>query len=198
MQADFSVELGRDDPAMELPWASANDSSLRYYDLKQNPEALLEVREALENHELGEFLSSVNSASSILESCKCDFWLSREMSEEEKIYGLPCKFSSYVDLIFSDAARFSLPAHEEFCQALCKLLKRAPEIPCAVELDIRRCYYHEDSEDDSKTGYGITLYLSGYGADETESRCCWNIGINLVQNALLQLSAAKRRERAGA
>ena len=33
MHADFSVELGRDDPALELPWSS-DDPEVRYYDLK--------------------------------------------------------------------------------------------------------------------------------------------------------------------
>ena len=33
MQADFSVELGRDAPALEIPWRS-DDPHIRYFDLK--------------------------------------------------------------------------------------------------------------------------------------------------------------------
>ena len=73
MQADFSIELGAEDDAMELPWQSP-DGKLRYYDLKRQPELLLEVSEAFENKELGEFLAATNSANSILETSKCDAW----------------------------------------------------------------------------------------------------------------------------
>ena len=43
MQADFSVELGAQDDAMVLPWSSP-DGEIRYYDLKRQPDLLLEVR----------------------------------------------------------------------------------------------------------------------------------------------------------
>ena len=36
MQADFAVELGRDDETLEVPWA-APDGRLRYHDLKRDP-----------------------------------------------------------------------------------------------------------------------------------------------------------------
>jgi len=77
MQADFSIELGAQDDAMEMPWSSA-DGNLRYYDLKRRPELLLELSEAFQNKELGEFLASSNSTHSILETSKCDAWLTNE------------------------------------------------------------------------------------------------------------------------
>src|SRR5438105_13657279 len=100
MQADFSIELGAQDDAMELPWSSA-DGELRYYDLKRRPELLLEVSEAFQNKELGEFLASSNAAHSILETCKGDAWLGNEVSEHERGIGTrwdaAWEFSSYVD-----------------------------------------------------------------------------------------------------
>ena len=198
MQADFSIELGAQDDAMELPWSSA-DGQLRYYDLKRRPELLLEVSEAFQNKELGEFLASSNSAHSILETSKCDAWVSNELSEEERgigsRWGAAWKFGSYVDLIFSEPEpRYSLSAHEQLARSACELLKRAPKISSAAEFCIRHCYYHNGEEAaESRQGFGITFYLSGYGGDEVEARSHWNIGMKLVENALLQLSARRRK-----
>lgn len=197
MQADFCIELGSDDDAMELPWSSP-DGKLRYYDLKRQPELLLEVSEAFENKELGEFLAATNSANSILETSKCDAWLTDELSEEEggvgSRRGANWKFGSYVDLIFSQPEpRYSLPAHEQLVRAVCELLKRAPEISSAAEFCVRHCHCHGEGAADSRQGFGVTFYLSGYGDDEAEARSRWNIGMKLVENALLQLSARMRK-----
>src|SRR5437764_9019371 len=197
MQADFSVELGAQDDAMELPWSSP-DGEIRYYDLKRQPELLLEVREAFQNKELGEFLASTNSAGSILETSKCDAWLTDELSEEERGIGsrwcATWKFGSYVDLIFSEPeSRYSLPVHQQLAASVCELLKRAPEIPCAAEFCVRHCHYHVADAADSRQGFAITFYLFGFGDDEAEARSRWNIGMKLVENALLQLSARMRK-----
>lgn len=215
MQADFSVELGAEDECLELSW-SAEDGDLRYYDLKRQPELLLNIREAFDNRELGEFLAATNSSGSILETSKCDTWTSEELSEEELIYGARCKYASYVDLIFSDANKKDAPPdrksgferYEELARSVCALLKRAPEISAAAEFVIRRCDYgkstpatgnpeRENEDEQRSSGFGITFYLSGYGDDQAEARKRWNIGLKLVENALLQISAARRQASPG-
>jgi hypothetical protein len=144
MHADFSVELGRDDAALELPWSSA-DPAVRYYDLKNHPELLQEIPEAMAHPELGAFLARINAAGFPLATAKCDAWASREVTPEEEIFG-DRKFVSYIDLVFEDAvARCSFEKHEAFAKALCRLLSQTPEIPAAVEVVIRRCYYHGES-----------------------------------------------------
>ncbi len=146
MQVDYSVELGRDDPALELPWSS-EDAALRYLDLKQHPELLHEIPEASAFPELSAFLFRINMPEFPLQTAKCDAWHSREILPEEEIYGAECKFISYVDLVFTDRdARLSFEKHEELAQALCRLLKRAPDIAASVEFAIRRCYYYDDSD----------------------------------------------------
>ena len=60
MQADFSVELGRDAPALEIPWHS-NDPQVRYYDLKSHPEVVHQIPEAQAYPELASFLSRINA-----------------------------------------------------------------------------------------------------------------------------------------
>ena len=42
MEAEFSVELGPDAPALELPWTSP-DGKQRFFDLRTRPELLLEI-----------------------------------------------------------------------------------------------------------------------------------------------------------
>lgn len=143
MHADFSVELGRDDPALELPWSST-DPHVRYYDLKNHPELVQQIPEVLAHPELGSFLARINAAGFPLATAKCDAWSSREVAPEEEIFG-DRKFVSYIDLVFvNEADRCSFGQHEAFAKELCRLLGHAPEIAATVELVIRHCYYHQE------------------------------------------------------
>jgi hypothetical protein len=186
MQADFAAELGREDPALELPWSSG-DGSHRYYDLKHNPELVLQIPEATRLTELSAFLTRVNAAAFPMQSAKCDAWFTEEITAEEEIFGAPGKFVSYVDLVFVGDQRRSLEEHEDLARSLCALLHRAPEMAASVELVIRRCYFHPDGKpDESVDGFCITAYISGFGEDEAEARKRWVIALALLQNALVQ------------
>ena len=191
MQTDYSVELGADDPALELPW-SAEDGTSRYFNIRQHPDLVLNVPEAVQHPELSEFLSRINAPGFPLETAKCDAWFSQELFPEEEIFGASCKFVSYVDLLFSAAdVRLSLEKHESFLQNICRLLERAPEMSAGLEFVLRRCYYHEDGRaDDSTSGYSITAYISGYGDSHDEALQRWAIALKLLQNALVQISLA--------
>lgn len=193
MQADFSVELGRDDETLEFPWTPENGP--RYYDLKRHPDLLAQVEEARRFPELAEFLAAANSPASIVETAKCDAWFSHDINPEEEIFGAPSKFGSYVDLLFSDEnARYSFSKNEDLGRRLVELLKRVPEIPASAEFIVRRCYYHQQrgqpgSGEVLQDGFYITFYLFGYGADEPQSRQRWGIALKLLENVLRQLSA---------
>jgi hypothetical protein len=189
MQADWGVELGADDPVLEMPWAVSNGGP-GYYDLKRHPDRLSQVAEARRFPELAEFLAAVNSPGSILQSAKCDAWSSTEMDPDEEILGASHKFGSYVDLLFADDATcFSFTAHEKFVKRIAELLRRVPEIPAAAEFLVRRCYFHVPELKQPREGFYITHYLLGYGADEQQARQQWAIGIKLVENAIRQISA---------
>jgi hypothetical protein len=186
VQADFAVELGADDETLEMPWA-AEAGSPRYCDLKRHPELLPDLEEAGRVPELADFLFKVNSSASPLETAKCDAWSSTEINPEEEIFAATHKFGSYVDLLFSDEPkRFSFSEHEHLAKRLTQLLQRAPEIATAAELLIRRCYYHDEEE--TREGFYFTFYLFGYGDDEIQSRQSWAVGLQLVRNAIRQLS----------
>lgn len=196
MDADYSVELGPGDPSLELPWRS-DDGALQYHDLKRHPELLLYVDEANRYPELARFLSSLNSFTSIFATAKCDVWAEGELSEAEEIYGAPLKFGGYVDLLLEDgcAMRNDFEGHERLSRRAVELLAKAPEISAAAEFIIRRCYFQESG--DAAAGYYWTAYIFGYGDDERDARKRWAIALEVVQNALLQVSAETRRAQAG-
>ena len=92
MVAEWSVELGSDDPILEIPWRS-DDGSLRFLDLKRQPELLLEIREACTYQELAGFLDWANSADSGLETGKCDVWTTSEMDADDEVFGEKIKLA---------------------------------------------------------------------------------------------------------
>ncbi len=187
MDADYSIELGPDDPALDFPW---NDPAgeLAYVDVKRHPDLISRISEVQVFPELEEFLRTVNSARSILETAKCDAWATTDLNAEEEIYDASHKFVSYVDVVFSDIeGRIALPAHEDFAGRLVELERRAPEIPSSVEVCVRRCYF--EAERGVRDGFYFTLYVNGYGNDELSARQNWGIGLKVLGNAIVQLSA---------
>jgi len=187
MDADFSIELGPEDPVLDFPWKDPA-GELAYVDLKRHPELTVLIEEAKRFPELGEFLRALNSARSVVETAKCDAWAAAELSAEEEIYDASNKFASYVDVVFSDIdARLSLPAYERFAAKLVELLRRAPETPSAAEVSVRRCYFEEKGG--VREGFYCTLYVSGYGNDGASARQNWEVALKLMGNAIVQLSA---------
>jgi hypothetical protein len=189
MDADFSIELGREDPVLDFPWKDPA-GKLAYVDLKSHSELMAGIEEAEQFPELGEFLRALNSPRSMVETAKCDAWETSELSAEEDIYDASHKFASYVDVVFSNIdARLSLSAHEQFARKLVALLQRAPETPSAAEVCVRRCYFAE--ERGVREGCYCTLYVKGYGNDEASARQNWGVGLKLVGNAVVQLVASE-------
>ena len=186
MDADFSIELGREDPVLDFPWKDPA-GKLAYVDLKRRPDLMASIEEAEQFPELREFLRTMNSPRSMVETAKCDAWATSELNPEEEIYNASHKVASYVDVVFSTVdVRLSLPAHEQFVRKLVALLQRTPETPSAAEVCVRRCYFAE--EGGVREGYYCTLYVSGYGNDEASARLIWEVALKLVGNAIVQLS----------
>jgi hypothetical protein len=187
VQADFAVELGAEDETLEFPWSAGPGGPL-YFDLKRHPDLLPNIEEATRLPELGAFLGSVNSPSGVLETAKCDAWLSSDINPEEEIFGATCKFGSYIDFVFSDPMkRYAFAEHEQFARRMTELLKRVPEIPASAEFLLRRCYYREEKLEHAREGFYFTFYLFGYGEEEEQARRRWAIALQLVENAIRQL-----------
>jgi len=198
MDADFSIELGQDDPVLDFPW---NDPSgnLAYVDVKRHPEFMAQIEEAEKFPELKEFLSVLNSPRSMLETAKCDTWATMDLSAEEEIYEATHKFASYVDVVFakndgdlSDGGRPSIrqsfPAHEQLARELVELLRTAPVTLSSVEVCVRRCYFYWAGS--IQEGFYCTLYISGYGSDDPSARQNWGVALKLLTDAIKQLSAS--------
>jgi hypothetical protein len=198
MDADFSIELEHEDPVLDFPWKDPS-GILAYVDVKRHPELMAQIEEAERFPELKEFLRALNSVRSMVETAKCDTWLTEELNAEEDVYNASHKFASYVDVVFSSginltdgglsSLRQSLTAHEQFARRLVGLLRRAPDMPSAAEICVRRCYY--DETDGTREGFCCTLYLSGYGSDKDRARQNWGLALKLTANAIAQLSAGK-------
>ena len=185
MDADFSVEMGVDDPVLEVPWA-APDGSLRYFNLREQPTLLGEVEEARRFPELAEFLRRVNAPQGLFETLKCDAWAGTEIEPAEEVLHASHKHGSYCDIVFRDpTARRSFGEHERLVRRLVELLEKAPEIRAAAEFVVRRCLFHDGNAE----GGAITCFVTGYGNDESQARRQWGIGLKLVENALGQASS---------
>jgi hypothetical protein len=191
MLAEWNVELAAGDPTLDIPWSS-EDGRLRFFDLKRQPELLLEIPEACIYPELAQFLSWANSSDSPFETAKCDAWTSRTLETEEEIFGEPCKFGSYLDLLFADpATRADFSAAENFVQGLARLLRHAPEMASAAEFTLRRCHDHRVEGKTHPDCFYITFSLNGYGEDEQQARKRWGIALNMAQNAMIQYFAGR-------
>jgi len=201
MDADFSIELGQDDPVLDFPWIDPS-GNLAYVDVKRHPEFMAQIEEAEKFPELKEFLSVLNSPRSMLETAKCDTWATMDLSAEEEIYEAAHKFASYVDVVFAEndgdlsdggrpSIRQSFPAHEQLARELVELLRRAPVTLSSVEVCVRRCYF--DRAGSIQEGFYCTIYLSGYGSDAPSARQNWGVALKLLANAIKQLSASNTR-----
>ncbi len=185
MQAEFSVELGSEDAALEIPWSSP-DGTFRFLDLRRHPELVLQIREAAANPELKEFLAAINARSRFY-TAKCDVWFSPEVNPDEEIFGA-CKFGSYVDLVlasarekFSDLSH-SFDEHSRLLQDIVKELGREPDLAASAEFILRRCYFHQESG--ISEGCYATLYVLGFGEDEQQARRSWSEALKTVQSVL--------------
>jgi len=190
MDADWSVELGTDDPVLEFPWASP-DGTQRFVDLSRDMLAILTLPEVVQYPELKLFLLALNGKLSTWLTAKCDVWIHDELGEAEEIYDAKMKVSSYVDLVRrNESERFSFEYHEKLVKSAAERLRYVgADQPMACELIVRRCWYHTDShpDDELEPGFYITLYVSGYGDNETLARSMWGAALRQVSGVIASL-----------
>ena len=192
MDADWSVELGADDPVLEFPWSSA-DGTQRSVDLSQHPEAIATLPEVTEYPELARVLVALNGTLSPWLTAKCDVWIDKDLGEAEEIYDAHLKVCSYLDLVRRNKTeRGSFKKHEEWVKsAALGLQALGTDAAIACEFIVRRCWYRSDSrpDDEPEPGLYVTLYVFGYGDDEPCARAMWAGGLTLATDILLGLRA---------
>ena len=201
MDADYSVELGppEEEETLEMPWDSGSAAGPRFVDLRRHPERIDGLEEAIAWPELGEFLRRVNRPPSPLATAKCDAWQDDEIGEAERIYGGRCRMAAYIDLVFADggggdeaaeagSARYSFPHHERLAADLVRRLDGAPAA-AAVELIVRRCFYHQP-DSAVRQGFYVTAYVIGYGDDEAGARGPWREALAALAQAIAEVATS--------
>lgn len=186
MQTLFLVELDESADRLEIPWASPEEPTNCYYDLKAHPEQLDLIVEAQANPTLRRFLEAVNASESFFATAKCDTWTTQEFSPAERALfpAARTKFSSYADLIFARPPfNFDRRHYEQLARRLAEQVSPEPAA-ARVELCLRHCHYH----DQQAWGFYLTAFLYGYGSDPAEAERAWAAGLEALARALGRLS----------
>ena len=201
MDADFSIELGPEAPALELPWRDP-DGRLAYVDLRSDPGQIERIPEAQRSPALGKFLVEVNLPQSPWQTAKCDVW-AEAVERAENLYDAAFAQSCYVDLVLAvqyKALRDGLELHERLARQIGQLMEANEALEATAEIVVRRCYFHCEiaaeesgdgdcnaSADTSDAGYCLTLYLSGYGDCAEAAARSWEQALELASGCMLRL-----------
>lgn len=171
MECDWEAQVGAGLPAIDACWPG-------FIDLSRLPEDVSRVTETTEHRALREALLHLNSTDSPLLSTKCDVWaltaeeidpLEFDCAPLSGVSGLGC----YIDLVLRNAEMFaSFARHEEWARAAVHRMRQArsvsDNIAGRVDLVIRTAHA------DDRTGFGITLYAAGCGADAAAAHSEWS------------------------
>jgi hypothetical protein len=190
LDADWSVELGADDPALEFPWSDP-DGKLRYVDLREHPDHIGMLKETAREPELADALRLLNSSESVFATAKCDLWLDEDPVESERVYGA-VKFASYVDCVLADpetTTRSNFGWHESVVK-LAVEVAAGEDVDGIIEYVVRRCFFHpphrKSNEDYFLTpGLCVTMYASGFGENAATARAQWAEALQLASEALV-------------
>ncbi len=185
----MELEDGAD--RLEIPWASPDETSNRYHDLKAQPELLSEIAEARANPALKQFLVAVNAPDTMFATAMCHTWSTQEFSAAERSSHptASIKFASYVDIVFSQLVfNFQREHYEQLARQISQRLSSNPA-PARAELCLRHCYFHAQQV----WGYYLTIFLYGYGSDAVVAGRNWAAALGALGDTLLQLSRLLRQ-----
>jgi hypothetical protein len=190
MQADWSVELGGEAAALELPWSDPS-GLLLYVDLRaaaargELQAALAQIPEARQWTALDSFLQAANAPQGLWMSAKCDA-LCGLCDPWENEFRAPWELSGYVDLLFAGALqerRLSRLAHEQAARALARALDEQGPAEAVAEIVVRHCFFHPSEcptsapAAASQNGYCLTLFLTAWGSGEQEACARWSAAL---------------------
>lgn len=179
MDAEFSVELGADDPTLAVPWFSS-DAKIAYVNLRNTPEAIEQLAEVRSFPELGELLRALNAQSSSFQTAKCDAWFDSLMDVDDEPYEAAMKCACYIDLFFAAPQTLaSFPEHEKQARSIVQRLRESADRSARAEVIIRRAYFREDE------GFYWTIYVFGYGNELQSAWENWKAALVQLRTALL-------------
>jgi len=187
MRVEILQELGPDDARLEIPWASADDPTLAYIDLKTFPDKAEELDECRSRPVLGSLLRAINRPDSLLLSAKCHVWITHELAEEERWdFDFPVKVASYLDLLFdSPDLGANLAPHLRLAEEIERGMKET-RLQAQMDIAVRRCLFHAEEN----WGYYLALFIHAYGATENEAEAVWTLALLNLREVLDGLSRA--------
>jgi hypothetical protein len=178
MDADWAVEIGPGQPRIDATWDG-------FVDLRRFPDAVGRVPEAAQHPALREILLALNAENSAVFTTKCDTWPLEsaeidpyEFSADSEHTG--AGFASYIDVVDRDAAAFtSFAFHERRARELTSRLQALQLQQCRVDIVVREAISeHEDS------GYGLTVYAAGCGANHNAAYRTWETVLAAVADTI--------------
>lgn len=186
MEADWSVEIGRDLPVIVAPWDG-------FVDLRRDPDAVKHVVEVANHPALAVALTAFNATDSPVFTSKCDYWplaadeidaFEFDASGEEAQLGTAC----YIDIIARDQALFaSFAAHEDWVRRATLELRKYPQSQVRIEFVVRAAMNIESAGSDARDGFAVTLYVSACAATEAAAE-------GIFQAALQAATAVTMKE----
>lgn len=178
MEADWSVEIGPNLPEINAGWDG-------FVDLRSSPEKLEFIEEVRSHPALFEALLKLNASGSPVFTTKCDCWkLDGTEIDADEFAASPdaarAGFASYIDVVDRNAARFaSFDLHEQRVRAITWALRKLDVRQGRVDLVVRAAV------DGGQSGFGITLYAAGCGADLGSAQAAWRAVLGAVVAATI-------------
>lgn len=191
MNSDWSVECGADDPWVVIPWTGATESdpSLRFIDLRAEPQRVREISEAARSPALAEALTAWNTAGPLL-TAKCDVWqYADSLFDAFDLPGYAHAHASYIDLLPAAAAlHASFVAMEERLRRGSRVVESLPIPDARCEWTLRRARIQDAAcADAPRDGFACTLYVWGYGSDEPWAAQAWAHALRALIHPVVQL-----------
>jgi hypothetical protein len=181
MEADWDVEIGRDVPSIVVPWEG-------FFDLRGGPCTTAQIPEVVSHPALDEALIKLNANGSPVFTSKCDVWsLEREEIDSYEFGSRPenafSGLASYIDVLLRDPEKFlSFQFHEQLVRRITEQLRAVVLTNGRADLVARPATIH------SASGFGVTVYAAGCGAEKDTAYASWESVLQAVVNATINVS----------
>jgi len=182
MEADWSVEIGADLPAIIAPWEG-------FIDLLREPLLVSRVKETAGFAMLTQALIMLNQQNSPVFTSKCDLWLLAadeidplefDAEGDETKQGIAC----YIDIIARRAALFrSFRAHERWVWSAVDEMRQVKLTQARAELVVRAAMV------DTSEGLAATLYVAACGATENAARATFQSALEKAATITMEQAA---------
>ena len=188
MLFEWSAACAADDPVLVVPWSSgsadeaAGVPAAHFVDLRADPYALEEIREAEEHPALAHALRSLNAARSPVFTAKCDAWpitdpaelglLALELmhTDTPELVG----HAGYIDLLWRDRTTFaSFHQHQHLMHRLERRIAARDHSDAVAECVIRPALLDFGTPQE---GFAATLYIKAlaFAGIAAEAEAAWS------------------------